>query len=128
MNIPSSRLEAEIEIDMSPASVSLIMLVQKTDACPLPPYKLIHKGYTGLNGEKMILLKWQDDHNSNILSYDVHYRSSENEEFIKINPTYLRDRSYIHLLSPESTGGEYKIKSIDYWGRESEFSDVLQID
>jgi L-iduronidase len=117
--------DTEIEVDLPAASVSFIILAKKNGIKPVPPSQLAITEYKGLNGEKMLLLRWKDNQNENILSYDVHYRANEEEEFSKINSTYLRDRSFIHLLPENSTGGEYKIKVVDYWGRESEFSSTL---
>ncbi len=118
----------EIEIEMPAASVSFVILARKQENPPVPPYKLSFKEYKGLNDEKMLLLKWEDEKNQNILSYDIHYRRSEDEEFSKINPSYLRDRGFVHLVDKKSGYGEYKIKVIDYWGRESDFSSVLKIE
>lgn len=117
----------EIEIEMPAASVSFIVVAKNTDTAPVPPAKLDYKEYKGLNGERMILLRWKDDKNRHVLSYDVHYRRNEDEDFSKINPSFLRDRSFIHLLPEGSNGGEYKVKTVDYWGRESEFSALLEL-
>jgi L-iduronidase len=119
--------ETEIEIDLPAASVSFVLLLKENKNLPAPPANLSYKEYKGLNGEKMILLRWEDLQNKNVLSYDVHYRTNPNEEYSKINNSYLRDRSFIHLLPSDSTGGEYRVKVIDFWGRESNFSPVLNL-
>jgi fibronectin type 3 domain-containing protein len=117
----------EIEIDMPSASVSFVILAKKNEELPIPPSKLNYKEYKGLNGERMLFLRWEDQQNRNVLSYDIHYRNSEDGTFTKINPSYLRDKSFVHLINEDDHAGEYKIKVIDYWGRESEFSSLLKI-
>ena len=115
----------EFDIDMPSASVSMLVLARNTDIQPSPPHDLSSSEYQGLNGERMVFVKWKDNSNSNILSYELMCKTDDDTTFSKINAQYLRDKGYTHLLPKDIKRVEYRVKTVDYWGRESELSEPL---
>ncbi len=117
----------EFELNMPSPSVSILILARKTEKLPSPPSNLTSHEYQGLNNDRMLFIKWDDTSNSNILSYELMYKSGNDTTFSKLNAQYLRDRGFMHLIPESVTNAEYRVKAVDYWGRESELSEPLKI-
>jgi L-iduronidase len=112
-------------IDMPASSVSLILLVPDNFE-GLPAIETLSSTtYTGLNGEKDVLLKW-NDLNQNVFTYEVYYTSSLDRKFKKINPVDLVEKAFIHSINEHGVG-YYKVRAVDYWLRKGPFSQTILV-
>jgi len=114
-----------LDVMMPSSSVSLIVLAPKSFALPGEVESLTAKKYTGLNGERDVLLKWKY-YGDNILSYEVWFTPSLDMDFVRVNTVNLVDRAFLHSTVPESKGGYYKVRVVDYWGNQGKFSNVIK--
>ncbi|HYW96577.1 MAG TPA: hypothetical protein VE870_13365, partial [Bacteroidales bacterium] len=115
----------ELEVDMPSPSVSFLVLARKTETVPAAPYGLSFDEYNGLNHDKMVYVSWKDSLNTNVLSYELMCKTDSDTAFSRVNAQYQRDRGYSYILPENVKRVEYRIKTIDYWGRESVLSEPL---
>ncbi len=115
----------ELDIDMPSPSVSFLVLARKTATLPVAPTRLSYTEYTGLNGERMIFVRWKDEVNTDILSYELMVKAAQDTTYTRVNSQYLLDKGFLHILPGNMEQPEYRVKVVDYWGRESGLSDPI---
>jgi L-iduronidase len=113
-------------VEMPASSVSLLMLLPNNLPTPNAPQKLRTYKYTGLNGEPNIMLRWDDLGSYNIKSFEVWY-SKDNKDFKKVNSSPFIDNGFLHALDKNIKQVYYKVRSVDYKGRHSKFSEIIYI-
>ncbi len=114
-------------IDMPASSVVLLMLLPKTKAMPQKPEALRAYTYSGFNEEKELMLRWNDLNNYYIKTYQIWF-SPDNKKYEKINPAEFIDNGYLYTFPKNLTKGYFKVRAVDYWNRNSEFSDILYVE
>ncbi|MFW6218638.1 MAG: GH39 family glycosyl hydrolase [Bacteroidota bacterium] len=113
-------------IRMPASSVSLLMLLPDNLPAPGAPQKPEAYRYTGINGEPNIMLRWEDMSNYNIMTFEIWF-STNNKDFSKVNQVNFIDNGFLHVLEKDSKDCYYKIRSVDYQGRYSDFSTTIEL-
>lgn len=118
--------EFHFKLAVPPASVCLVVLSEKKRHIPPQVAALKAKKYTGLNGEEMVFLNWDGQKNPHLQTYEVFFAPEKTEKFRKINTTNLIDAAFLHIKH-KAGSGRYKVRAVDFWGRNGEFSQILDL-
>ena len=106
------------------AGVTLTMLVKKPKNRPTMVQDLKYNTYQGLNGEKMVMLNWDHSEDQYIKSFDVYFSDTAAGQFQKINSYDVFDLGFLDFDGRE---GYYKVRAKDFWDRESDFSETIEV-
>ncbi len=110
-----------LTFDMPLPSVSLIVLSVRPDNPPEAVTNLRLEHYNGLFDINQIMVKWEDKSNTRFVqTYDVYFRPSSDSAFERINPVDTICTCFLHVPSQTITHGDYKVRTVDYWGRIAE--------
>jgi len=123
-DLSSDRATRQLDLEMPAAAVSLLRLMKQPERGPQPVANLRLTTYTGLHGHPMTMLNWQDQLNHHVKTYEVWYAAPGETEFVPVQPTDLIDEGFLHLK--EAKGGQYQVRAVDFWGRKSDWTRILE--
>jgi L-iduronidase len=110
-----------MQITLGAPSVKVIVISQKDKLNPPKKVEnLTYELYTGVGNKKQCLLKW-DDVQKSIHRYEVFY-SANKKDYYKVEQGDLIDCAFLHLLPTDKNEIFYKVRAVDYLGREGAFS------
>ncbi len=117
------------ELDMQAPSVSLVVIAdKKNSSAPKKLTGLRTQKFAGIHNEPLVLLTWDDANTKNIKSYEIFVADTPDKEFAKVNRVHIIDPAFIHLPDPTSTTQYYKVRTVDYWDRKSDFSTIVNVE
>ncbi|MEO1053485.1 MAG: hypothetical protein AAFX87_22815 [Bacteroidota bacterium] len=108
------------------SGVELACLLRKPARRPNKIINLKAHTYIGANGEQMVMLNWKHADEMHIKSFDIYFSPIGERKFQKVNQAEVLDRSFLHIHA-DNKGGKYRIEAVDYWGRKSGYSEVLNV-
>jgi L-iduronidase len=120
VDLSAGRLEINFELPLH--AVSLLLLQEKPAGPPAAVSGLRSETYPGLNGQSEHLLHWHPLASRAVRTYEVLRSSTPEGPFERINPVDLFCSAYLHAGS----GGCYKVRALDFWGRAGEESEIIQ--
>ncbi|MEL7002509.1 MAG: hypothetical protein AAFN93_07210 [Bacteroidota bacterium] len=118
--------EYNTKSDFAMSGVELLYLAQKPGARPNTVTNLSFNLYEGLNKEKMVMLNWDHNDEKHIQTFEVYYAPRGTKKFTKANSYDIMDNGFLHIEQGQ-TGGRYKVVAVDYWGRKSKASEILNV-
>ena len=115
-----------VQIALDAPSVKVIVISQK-DKLVAPPKveNLCSELYTGVNNETLCLLKW-DDVQKSVCRYEIFY-SINKKDYYRVDQGNLIDCAFMNLLPADKKEISYKVRAVDYLGREGEFSVPINV-
>ena len=116
--------ELAVDFDLPMPGVSLVLLSAKPDKAPVKVMGLRAKPSHSLLGLDEIMLAWKPLDSRVIRTYEVLYAESPNGPFQRVNKSDLISAAFLHVRD-KGGKGYYKVRAVDYWGREGGESEVV---
>ncbi len=115
-----------IQFNMPLPAVSLVILSDKPETPLTSVQNLRFEKYKGLSDKnEQILLIWDVLENNTIRSYEVLYSREKQGLYKRINTPDLISGAFMHVA--DTVKGFYRIRAVDYWGRISPDSAIIEV-
>ncbi len=113
----------ETTLSLPEPGVHLILLSADPGAKPKPPERLKAQRFEGIiEGHDDILLTWQIPGRA-VATHEIEWAGSAEGPWVSITAPPLIAGSYT-ISQPEDRAGSYRIRTVDWWGRSSEWKEV----
>ncbi|MDG5766043.1 hypothetical protein QA596_01100 [Balneolales bacterium ANBcel1] len=103
-----------LELVMSPASVSMIIISEGAEDAAIPrkePEIASVAAYEGFHGERKEFVRWEQA-TDDVVAYDV-YASHDGGEYARVNPVPVLDLGFLHVVPDDVDSVSYRIRIVD---------------
>jgi hypothetical protein len=109
------------EFTLPMPGVSMVVLSPKPENPPadVQNIQVTERPYN-MTDERHMMVSWDDMYNKHIQTYEVLYSETENGTYTRVNEPDLLCTAFMHVKPAGSPDGYYKVRAVDYWGRESD--------
>lgn len=115
-----------LRFDLPAGNVSLVLIAKRPHKKPAQVRNVRVESYQGLHDSEDNLILWDGVPSRNIETYEVLYSSAKQGTYQRINAADLVDTAFLH--DKATTAGYYRVRAVDYWGREGTCSKAVHFD
>lgn len=124
------RLDGEfsLEYGMPMHSVSLLLLLPRTDRQPAKPVWIGSEVEKGFNGNTQVFLRWQPDSDFDFLRYQIERKKTGASEFAPVSGSSLNTAAYVDMDVIPGETVTYRIRAVNASLNESGYSEELTVE